>query len=73
MYYIIETQQNADDATAILTYTEADRNKAISKWHEILRYAAISSVYIHSCAVLDESLRTVARESYIHLTNPSTE
>lgn len=66
MYYIIETQQNADGTAAILTYQEAEKNTALSKWHNILSYAAVSTVYNHSCAVLDDSLRTVVRESFIH-------
>lgn len=66
MYHIIETQENADGSVAIATFKETDKNAAISKWHDVLHYAAISSVFIHSCIVLDSSLKTVARESYIH-------
>lgn len=66
MYYIIETQENADGTAAILTYQEIEKNAALSKWHNVLSYAAVSSVYNHSCAVLDSSLRTVVRESFLH-------
>ena len=68
MYYIIETQENADGTAAILTYQETTKNAAISKWHDVLRFAVISSVYIHSCVILDSSLKVVEgmRESYIH-------
>lgn len=66
MFYIIETQQQADGTAAILTYEEETKNGALSKWHSVLQYAAISSVCIHSCAVLNEELKVVARESYRH-------
>jgi len=67
MFYIIETQENKDGTAGILTFTEQYKNDAISKWHDILHYAAVSNVYRHSCIVLDSSLKTVARESYLHL------
>jgi len=67
MFYIIETQENADGTAGILTFTEQYKNNAISKWHDILHYAAVSSVYKHSCVVLDDSLKVIARESYLHL------
>jgi hypothetical protein len=70
MFYIIETQENVDGTATILTYQEPTKNGALSKWHDVLYYAAISSIYLHSCVVLDSSLKTVARESYIH---PETE
>lgn len=66
MYYIIETQQNTDGTAANLTYQEESQNAALSKWHEVLHYAAISTIYIHSCCVLNEELKVIARESYRH-------
>lgn len=67
MFYIIETQENKDGTAGILTFTEREKNAAISKWHDILHYAAVSSIYRHSCIILDSELKTVARESYLHL------
>lgn len=70
MYYIIETQENQDGTAAILTYQETTKNAALSKWHAVLQFAAISSVYNHSCAVLNSELKTVVRESYQHIPEP---
>ena len=67
MFYIVETQENKDGTASILTYTEQGKNEAISTWHNILHYAAVSSIYRHSCVILDSELKTVARESYLHL------
>ncbi len=66
MFYVIETQQNADGTASILTFQQQTQNEALSKWHEVLHYAAISTVYIHSCCVLNEELKVIARESYRH-------
>ncbi len=73
MYYIVETQENADCTASILTYTETNRNTALSKWHQILQYAAVSTVYVHSCVVLDSELRIIARESYTHIAEAGDE
>ena len=56
MYYIIETQQNADGTAAILTYQEAEKNTALSKWHNILSYAAKVIFFIsYSISVINYS------------------
>lgn len=66
MYHIIETQQHEDGTVGVLTYTDETEAGAISRWHGILQYAAVSDVYIHSCAILTEDLRVLKRESYTH-------
>ena len=67
MFYIIETQEQADGTAAMLTYQEQTKNDALSKWHSVLSFAAVSSIYIHSCIVLDSELKTIAKESFKHI------
>lgn len=66
MYHILETQQNADGTAQVLNYQAETENEAISVWHGVLQYAALSNVFIHSCAVMTEDLKVLKRESYTH-------
>lgn len=73
MYYVIETQENIDGtATVLPVHTKSTQNEALSVWHSVLSFAATSNVYIHSCVVLDDQLRVVARESFKHYTEPAS-
>ena len=65
-YIVIETQTN-DGITAIvppLTYT--DRNEAESKFHNILSFAATSSVEEHTAMLLTSDGRMIRNECYRH-------
>lgn len=73
MFYIVEIQEQIDGTGAMLTYTASEKNAALSKWHEILRYAAISNVYIHGAMVITNEMKTIAKESYIHESQESAE
>lgn len=67
-YIVIETQTN-DGITAIvppLTYT--DRNEAESKFHNILSFAATSSVEEHTAMLLTSDGRMIRNECYRHTT-----
>ena len=66
MYYIIEIQDNPGTSHALLYYTEETRNQAMSKFHAVMTYAAISDVPYHTCLVLDEQGKYIARECYQH-------
>jgi hypothetical protein len=66
MYYIVEIQENADGTGAMLTYTAPTENEAESKWHDILKYAAISTVYKHTAVIMDNVGRYKQRGSYTH-------
>lgn len=65
MYYIIEIQET-DGVPAILTQTQDTKDKALSVFHTILGYAALSEVEYHTCVVMDEQGRYIARECFIH-------
>lgn len=52
---IIEIQHYADGTTACITTTHATRAEAEQKYHTVLSFAAVSSVYIHSVVMLDNT------------------
>ena len=68
MYYIFEIQEQIDGTGMVVTpiNTSNNRQEAMSMYHSTLSYAAISSVYRHTVAVLDGSGQYIARETYIH-------
>lgn len=66
MYYIAEIQENADGTGAVLTYTETTRNGAFSKYHDILHYAAVSNVHLHSAVLMQNDGKYLARETFVH-------
>ena len=65
MYYIIEIQEN-NGTPAVLTQTSADKNTALSKFYNVLSYAANSKVEIHSCIIMDAYGKYIAQESFYH-------
>lgn len=73
MYYIIELQSNEDGTSGITTFSNSDKNQALSKFHEILMYAAVSSVYIHTVLVINEEGRIIAKNSFRHSIQPEPE
>ena len=66
MYVVIEVQ--ATDATHVATLVNSyeDRNAAESKWHDILKYAAISSVPKHGAIIITDDCVPVLYKSYEH-------
>ena len=63
MFIVIELQvANGEVATIVNKYT--DRREAESKFHQILQYAAQSTVDIHSAVMLDETGMGIRQESY---------
>lgn len=65
MYFIVELQI-IDGQPAYIVKTSTSKNEALSEYYNILHYAAISSVTIHSCVILDERGNTVAKETFTH-------
>lgn len=68
MYYIIEIQEQANGTGTIVTpiKTSTEKNDALSKYHGLLMYAAISQVFRHTVAIIDGSGQYIARETYTH-------
>lgn len=66
MFTIIELQTNGNEIANIVQ-TAATREEAMSKFHTVLAAAAISTVEVHSCAVLTPEAAVIANESYHHV------
>lgn len=67
MFFVIELQTNQDGSAANIVTQYTDKNQALSKYHEILHYAAISELPVHTAVVLDEQGRQIAREAFVRL------
>ena len=70
MYTVIELQTN-NGVTSILTFSFTDRDQAESKFHNILSYAAVSTVDIHAVSIMDALGDVVKNDHYYH-TKPET-
>ena len=66
MYVVVELQKSADDTIASLVTTHQTLNDAESKFHQVLSYAAVSNLPLHSCILLNEDAYVVKTESYAH-------
>ena len=64
--YIVAEFQTTGDTTAILTYSYAESDLAEQKYHEILSYAAVSSVPLHAVSMLNEYGCVAKNEFYTH-------
>lgn len=75
MYCVIELQLWADGSLHPLTYIKSSENEAWSKYHEILKYAAISENPVHSAIILTESGQVLPRsgQCYVHASEPVEE
>ena len=67
MNYTILEQQTNGGQTAVLTQTKSDINEAEQAYHNILAYAAVSSVEVHSAAMLNQRGQLVKYECYTHI------
>lgn len=64
MYFCVEIQMYQGGTGATIVTDHNAKNEALSKYHTVLSYAAVSDLPCHACVVLDEEGRTVARESF---------
>lgn len=65
-YLVVEAQKFENGNVAQITTVHPTRESAEQKFHEILMYAAVSQLPIHSACILEETLRMVKNESYYH-------
>lgn len=65
-YLVIEMQKQSDGTIAQITTSYTDRNTAEQKYHEILSFAAVSSIPIHTAVILSEEGSLIKKESYRH-------
>lgn len=72
MFFIIELQVNGESGANIVQTADSYEN-AMSKYHTVLASAAVSEVEKHTCIVLDDEGRHMARECYEHIKEPEPE
>ena len=65
IYIVLEIQAN-DETAATLVNSYTTRNQAISKYHQILAAAAISTVPMHSAVLLTDTGLLLKNESFNH-------
>lgn len=68
MFIVIEMQTNGGVTSTITTAYE-DENEAYQKYYQILSFAAVSTVDIHSACVMNEYCGVLKNETFIHNTN----
>ena len=69
MFIVIELQKLNDTQVAnnVWAYGDEQGNVAESKYHDVLRAAAVSAMPVHSAVIVDEQGRTVkGPEAYKH-------
>jgi len=66
MYVVVELQKSAENAVASLVSTHETLQEAESKFHQVLSYAAVSTLPLHSCVLLNEDAYVIKNESYSH-------
>lgn len=66
MYIVLEIQTNADGTIGSLITQHTALNDAESKYHEVLRYAAISRLPVHAAVLLNNEGMLIRSERYIH-------
>lgn len=66
MFLIVEIQTQEDGSFAHLEQTAATYEEAMSKWHGVLQFAAVSNIPIHSCSVINSTGIQIATTNYRH-------
>ena len=66
MYIVLEIQTNIDDSIGTIINTYTRRENAESRYHEVLMYAALSSLPVHSAVLLDNKGSYLKNETFIH-------
>lgn len=66
MFYVLEIQENVNNEGSYLITSHNTKEEALSKWHTILSYAAVSQVYLHTAVVINNLGEYIARETYKH-------
>ena len=65
-YIVLELQTNDGVTSNVPPAPYTDRLAAESKFHQVLQYAAVSSVESHAVSLLTEDGRVVRNECYKH-------
>ena len=70
MNFVLEIMIMPNGAPGCLVNTIADENSAQSKYHDILKSAAISSNPVHGAIILSEALNSIDKKVYTHPAPP---
>lgn len=70
MNFVFEIMIMPDDTPGCIVDTIRDNDFAQSKFHDILKYAAISSNPVHGSIILTETLSVVDKKVYTHPAPP---
>lgn len=73
MYVVIELQKMSEDSLANSVTAHKTKQEADAKFHTILAAAAVSSIPVHSAAMLTDEGRQLRFERYIHGTETTEE
>ena len=65
-YIVMEIQSNEDGTVGTLVDNFDEFNLAEQKYHMVLAYAAVSSVWTHSCVMLTDDGRFLKGDTYDH-------
>ena len=65
VFIVLEIQSNEETATCLVN-TYSKREDAESKYHQILQYAAVSAVVVHSAVLMTDTGKTLKTEKYEH-------
>ena len=65
-YLVMEIQTAADGSVANLVYSFDSQASAESKYHSVLAAAAISSLPVHACVLMQSDGRQIDRKAYKH-------
>jgi hypothetical protein len=65
-YLVIEIQKQTDGTIAKIVTVHDTLNEALSKYHTVLSFAAVSTLPKHSCCIIDEGGYYVRNECFEH-------
>ncbi len=65
-YIVLETQTTGGVASIVPPLAYTDRNEAEAKFHQVLSFAAVSTVEEHAAMLLTSDGRVIRNECYRH-------
>lgn len=63
-YIVLEIQKNDNNVISTLITTHEDKNEAMSKYHTVLGYAAVSTLPLHGAVLLNEEGNFIRNETF---------
>lgn len=71
MFIVIELQTNPNGTVGNIVSAYPTQDEAFSKYHNILSYAAVSSLPCHAAAILDNKGMQIAAQYFEHEVTPN--